>query len=168
MPFTPEPAIVINEPRENRGEHATPTKAALRALVMHSGLSKSQCFKKLDIPPRTGYHILKTESSRRDDKFRTGRAPKIDRDTIEKMIKAISGRYSKRVMSWEALGQEVDVTADSRTIHRAMNRADYSKCRACQKSYLSPETVKKREIFAHEHGSWPMNRWKQVDLHLFT
>jgi len=48
-----------------------------------------------------------------------------------------------------------------------MNKAGYHKCRACQKGYLSPVTVEKRKAFALDHGSWQLDRWKQVEFEHF-
>lgn len=39
------------------------------------------------------------------------------------------------------------------TIHRTMNKTEYHKCRTCQKTYLSSETIKKRIKFAEKHKS---------------
>ncbi len=166
MPSTPDP--VIAEPRDCGQEYDTPRKAQIRTLKACTNLSNAEIFRRAKVPPRTGYRILKTDSSRRDGKFRPGRPPKIDRDTIEKMVKHITGRYSKRILGWEELGQECGIDASSRTIRRAMHSIGYSKCRACQKAYISPENIEKRRIFAEEHGSWQMDRWKQVEFYLFT
>lgn len=104
-PHTPE-LRSSSVDHEERGEWTTPTRAKLRCLDQYASdkLSRNEMYQRLDIPPRTGRDILAADTSRRTGKARPGRQPKIDRDTVQKMIDHISGKYQERILEWQKLG----------------------------------------------------------------
>lgn len=152
MVSTPEPAI--DEPHESCQEYNTPMKACLCGLYVFTDLPKAEIFRRTGVAPRTGYRILKTETSRCEDKFWAGWAPKIDRDIIQKMVKHIKGWYSKRILLWEDLGKECDLDVCDCTIHRAMNKAGYHKCKGMPKGIPFAWNCQKTQGFCW--GAWEL------------
>lgn len=166
MSSTPKPAI--SEPHEHDHEFDTPRKRAICGLLCYTNLTKAEIWHQTEIPPHTGYCILNTDISWCEGKYCAEWPSKIDRNIIEKMVKHITEWYSKHTITWEALSKECGVIVNFCTIQRTMNRTEYTKCRACQKTYLSSETVKKWEVFVLKHESWQLNHWKKIDLEQFT
>jgi len=73
---------------------------------------------------------------------------------VQRMIKHITGRYSKHIMSWQDLEAEFEINVSKRTIQHAMKKYGYKKCKACQKEYITEATRQKRLEFAKKRLNW--------------
>ena len=98
------------------------------------------------------------QSTWRPGKHHSGRKSRIDRDMIDKMIKALEGHYNRRTWKWEELTEQFGLGCSAETTKRHMNAAGYHKCRACQKSWISSDQAEKRKVFCTEMLNWP--EWK--------
>ena len=89
-------------------EWDTPHRARVKQLRVDN-YGAIQIRELTGVPERTQRNIAKETSDRRTGKQRSGRPPKIDQDTIHKMIKAIEGHYSRHTWKWEELKMEWDL-----------------------------------------------------------
>jgi len=62
-------------------------------------------------------------------------------EKVQEMINLITGHYSKRTLKWQKLAQQCNVVATKKTVQKAMERAGYHKCKACQKAFISPQNA---------------------------
>ena len=81
---------------------------------------------------------------------------------MNKIIKFLKGHYHKRIEDWETSGQSFGLDVHAKTVKRAMNRAGYHKCRACQKAWISEAQAELRYQYALEKLQWPEWQWKDV------
>ncbi len=82
---------------------------------------------------RTGYRLLKDDSSGRTGKLRSSLPPKISPEMVQRMIEHITRRYSA----------EFGTKAYKQTVQKAMAAYRY-KCTACQKAYITEPTRQHR------------------------
>ena len=141
-----------------------PQELKIRVLKRYTNLSNNDIFRRTGTASRTGRRMLSKLPPRpTKGKGRTGRPPRVSHDTVQKMIAHVSGQNSDRVVGWEDLGKEYGFDAHKHTIQRAMERAGYKKCHACQKGYLTPENREQRLQFAKDYQLCPRWQWDQVN-----
>ena len=138
-------------------EWSTPKRAKVIALD-REGCSRKEIRKATHVPERTQTTII-NQPTRRLGKERSGRPPLIDQETVQKMIKALQGRYNERKKPWDLIAEEFTSSEfgpplSARTVRRYINSAGYYKCRACQKSWISEEQARNRLHWCERH-KWP-------------
>ncbi len=144
-------------------EWKTPKINRVKALK-DQGLSGQDIRRKEDVPERSQWRMISGPERRPGNRHMTNRGgkPKIDRDTVDKMIRHIEGHYDRRTWEWDELRQAFKLDCVWQTVRSAMNNAGYHKCRACQKSWISADQAKRRICFSDEHKHWPDWIIKQV------
>ena len=90
-PRTPE----LDVP-EHIAKWDTPDRAAVRQLRL-AGHTQSSIRELTGLAERTQRKWKNVPSTRRAGKHRPGRPPKIDQDTVQKMIKSLKGHYYIRI-----------------------------------------------------------------------
>lgn len=141
-------------------EWRTPKRARVKQLKIEHNTAK-EIEKKTGVPERSQYRIYEAPT-RRPGKERSGRPPKIDKDTIEKMVKSLKGYYHNRTQPWEQLAESFfQNTICWRTVKNHMNKAGYHKCRACQKSWINDDQRERRLHWCERH-IWPDWKWRMV------
>ncbi len=145
--------VFSSDPAEG-SEWPTPKRTRVKQMKK-LGYTGNEIRQETGVPRSTQYTIYE-ETSHRPDKERSGRPLKMDQNTIQKMIKALQGKYNQRKKPWDLIAEEFTRSApehpplkfgpplSARIVKRYMNDADYHKCRACQKSWISEEQAKNR------------------------
>ena len=128
-PLTP---TFSSDPISPGHEWSTPKRVKVIALD-REGYSRKEIRKATHVPERTQIDII-NQPTRRPGKQRSGRPPTIDQETVEKMVKALQGRYNKRKKLWdliatEFIGSEFSPLLSARTVKRYLNKTGYHKCR---------------------------------------
>ncbi|MCJ1255884.1 hypothetical protein MMC24_003702 [Lignoscripta atroalba] len=129
----------------------TPKRTAIRTLVAETSEFKSRIFYKQGVTPRTGYRIINGPSDRTIEFTKDGRPQKLTKEKVQEIIDWFTGDYIARTTKWEDLVSEFELNCHWKTVKRALNKAGYHKCKACQRGYITPENVKKRYDFALDH-----------------
>ena len=117
--------------------------------------SGNEIKQKTGVSRNTQYIIYET-TNHRFDKERSDRSLKFDQKIIHKMIKALQERYNQRKKLWDFIVEEFirafsiysqlkfGLSLNEKTIRRYMNKIEYHKCRAYQKSWISKKQIKNR------------------------
>lgn len=151
-----------SSPREVAGgELHTPVKARIRGYG-EIGMGQRQISRITGVQQPTISRILRYQTSRRNRSTRTGRPPKITQDTLQRIIQSLEGHYSQRNKPWSQLASSFNLDCSGQTVARAMNKAGYHKCKACQKSYLTPWDKVRRVDFAESIQNYTMDDWAKV------
>ncbi|MDI1492122.1 MAG: hypothetical protein OHK93_003334 [Ramalina farinacea] len=87
-------------------EHHTPKRNGIKFLDA-AGHSRKNIKELTGVPERTRPDILNS-LTHRPGKERPGRRPKIDQDSVKKMIKRRHGRYRNRTRNWDEFAKDVN------------------------------------------------------------
>lgn len=129
-------------------EYVPSKRDSIRALKKYTTLSNGEIFRRVGVPPRTGYRMLSDNFDRRLSGPETrGRKRTIGDDAVKKMIKILDGQPGDGHMAWEELGRQVGIqNATAHTIRRALEREGYHKCKACQKGKVPGQAPLGRRV----------------------
>ncbi len=65
------------------------------------------------------------------------------------MIQKVCENYTTRIFTWEDLEAACDIEISAQTIKRAMNEAEFHKCKACHHSFISTIGATKRVFWVN-------------------
>lgn len=135
----------------------------IRVLMRYTDLSKNEIFRKTGTSSRTGRRMLSSSrEKKRDGPGRTGRPRLVPKDTVQKMIEALTDPKNKRPAEWHDLVKEYGLEAHKHTVQRAMEKSGYKKCLACSKPYLTAGNRADRLTFARAYLANPRWQFEQV------
>lgn len=118
-PGSPGPKHEVSTPRRARVKQMKRDGKGDQDIKHETGVSRA-----------TQYRIFQT-GTHRPGKTRTGRPCKIDKDTVQKMIKALHKHYNRRCWEWDELRKQFNIDSTWRTVKNIINAYGYYKCRAC-------------------------------------
>jgi hypothetical protein len=171
-PITPTP----EEEASDDPQKPTPVKNKVRVVTQfcqdnNVDISQQRIFNWAVVKRRTGYRYLQPgQDSRRHHNSpytieQRGRKPKITDDDftiIEDWL--LEGGFEHRVCTWLEIWTELfpKRSVHENTICTAFQDRGYHKCVACQKPFLTPQSIAQRREFLTLRRSWNLRQWRKV------
>jgi hypothetical protein len=134
--------------KTKRREWDTPPRVRVR-ILRATGLSTNETREITGVPRRTQYRIRHALSDRRDGAaIHPGRPPSVTEPMLWHIIEDIQGRFNERTLSWDELAAKHKLPIKGRRLKELMNAIGYTKCKACQKSWMTQRQADDRVQFA--------------------
>jgi uncharacterized membrane protein len=92
---------------------------------------------------------------------RKGPPQKLSDYQVDKIIEYCSEKWENRVLSYNTLCIELNLSCRASTLQHRHHQRGYSRCTACQKPYLTPAQVIGRLLWAIAHIFWH-EEWLKV------
>lgn len=149
------------QPHEPRTEWSTPQKARVKSLFYDSHLSKRAISRLIPMPLTSVHNILRSNTSRRSGKTRSGRPPVLIPEQVDQVIEFLGHNFKHRILPWKNLASAYGLECSADKLKRELANRGYHKCVACSKPFISESARQQRLEFITEyaHDTW---QWEDV------